>query len=59
MPAMPPEWSAADYDEHHLLMKKVGQTHCRPSHMDCPACPAQALCRTGQARTEPAPPVSP
>lgn len=59
MPAMPPEWSAADYDEHHLLMKKVGQTTCRPSHMDCPACPAQALCRTGQARAEPAPRLAP
>lgn len=62
MPAMPPEWSAADYDEHHLLMKKVGQTTCRPSHRDCPICPAEALCRTGQgrtgqARTGPAPPA--
>lgn len=52
MPAMPPEWSAADYDEHHLLMKKVGQTSCRPSQMECPACPAQALCETGQRLTE-------
>lgn len=50
MPAMPPEWRAADYDEHHLLMKKVGQTYCRPSHLDCGPCPAQALCDTGRAR---------
>ncbi|WP_454598289.1 endonuclease III domain-containing protein [Qipengyuania sp. SM2507] len=57
MPAMPPEWSAADYDEHHLLIKKVGQSTCRPSDLDCPACPAQALCRTGQARTDSAPPA--
>ena len=47
MPAMPPEWSAADYDEHHLLMKKVGQTWCRPRSMDCANCIAQALCETG------------
>ena len=48
-PVMPPEWSAADYDEHHLLMKKVGQTCCRPSAMFCHECPAQALCETGRA----------
>ena len=50
MPAMPPEWSGADYDEHHLLMKKLGQTWCRPSSPDCPNCPAQALCETGRRR---------
>ena len=50
MPAIPPEWGAADYDEHHLLMKKVGQTYCRPSAPDCPPCPAQALCETGRGR---------
>ena len=51
MPAMPEEWSAADFDEHHLLMKKLGQTWCRPSSPDCANCPAQALCETGRART--------
>ncbi|MBL4792445.1 endonuclease III [Citromicrobium bathyomarinum] len=51
MPAMPPEWSAADYDEHHLLMKKVGQTWCRPGSLDCANCVAQALCETGRAST--------
>jgi endonuclease III len=50
MPAMPEEWSGADYDEHHLLMKKLGQTWCRPSAPDCAACPAQALCETGSKR---------
>ena len=50
MPVMPPEWSGADYDEHHLLMKKLGQTWCRPSSPACPDCPAQALCETGRAR---------
>lgn len=48
MPAMPPDWSAADFDEHHLLMKKLGQTWCRPSAPDCTTCPAQALCATGR-----------
>ncbi|WP_279351717.1 endonuclease III domain-containing protein [Erythrobacter litoralis] len=50
MPAMPEEWSAADYDEHHLLMKKLGQTWCRPSSPDCRNCPALAMCETGRAR---------
>jgi len=51
MPTMPSEWSAADYDEHHLLVKKLGQTWCRPSAPDCPTCPALAMCETGTART--------
>ncbi len=51
MPVMPEEWSAAEYDEHHLLMKKLGQTWCRPSSPDCATCPAQALCETGRQRT--------
>ncbi len=50
MPVMPPEWSTADYDEHHLLMKKVGQNYCRPSALLCGDCPAQALCQTGRGR---------
>lgn len=51
MPAMPEEWSAAEFDEHHLLMKKLGQTWCRPAMPDCPNCPAQSLCETGRRAT--------
>jgi endonuclease-3 len=51
MPAMPPEWSAADFDEHHLLMKKLGQSWCRPAVPHCADCPALALCPTGQSFT--------
>ena len=50
MPAMPPEWSAADFDEHHLLMKELGRAWCRPATPRCADCPALALCPTGQAR---------
>ncbi|RDC58997.1 DNA-(apurinic or apyrimidinic site) lyase [Alteripontixanthobacter maritimus] len=50
MPAMPPEWSGADYDEHHLLMKKVGQTWCRPAAPQCEPCAALTWCKTGTAR---------
>ena len=51
-PALPDEWSAADYDEHHLLMKKLGQTWCRPAQPDCEACPAQSLCATGRNQSD-------
>lgn len=49
-PVLPEEWSAADIDEHHLLVKKVGQTFCRPSRMDCTACPVQSLCKSGMTQ---------
>lgn len=52
MPLLPPEWDAATIDEHHMLMKELGRTHCKPKTLDCPECPALALCITGQARTD-------
>ncbi len=48
MPVVPPEWSAADLDEHHLLLKKLGQTHCRPRKALCEGCPAREICETGR-----------
>ena len=50
MPVLPDDWSAADIDEHHLLVKRLGQTHCRPSHMQCGDCPANRWCETGRRR---------
>ena len=50
MPAIPPEWTAAEMDEHHLLMKELGRNFCRPQNPICPQCPALALCETGQQR---------
>ncbi len=50
MPILPPEWSAADMDEHHLLLKKLGQKYCRPSFLDCPHCPVAGECRTAKER---------
>lgn len=49
MPILPPEWSAADMDEHHLLLKKLGQTHCRPRAPDCAHCFARDDCQTGRS----------
>lgn len=48
MPIVPQEWSAADMDEHHLLLKKLGQTHCRPRAALCRDCPVYVDCETGQ-----------
>ena len=49
MPIVPDEWSAADIDEHHLLLKKLGQTYCRPRKADCGDCPVKKSCATGTA----------
>jgi endonuclease-3 len=48
MQVLPEEWRAADIDEHHLLVKRLGQTSCRPSNPDCGGCPVRDLCRTGR-----------
>lgn len=45
MPILPEEWTAKDIDEHHLLVKRVGQTMCRPSSTDCTACPVASECQ--------------
>ncbi|MBY6127538.1 endonuclease III [Qipengyuania aquimaris] len=50
MPVMPEEWDGGDFDEHHLLMKKLGQTWCRPAAPDCADCLALSLCKTGTER---------
>ena len=47
MPILPEEWDAADMDEHHLLLKKLGQTLCPPRAVHCGDCPVRADCRTG------------
>jgi endonuclease III len=48
MPLVPPEWNAADMDEHHLLLKKLGQTFCRPRKAQCDCCPVRECCATGR-----------
>lgn len=48
MPIVPEEWSAADMDEHHLLLKKLGQTYCRPRKAECEGCPVRGDCETGR-----------
>ena len=50
MPVLPEEWDGATFDEHHLLMKKLGQAWCRPASPDCATCLALSLCKTGTER---------
>lgn len=52
MPIVPQEWSAGDMDEHHLLLKKLGQTFCRPRKARCSlgdGCPVRRTCQSGAA----------
>ncbi|MEO0590115.1 MAG: endonuclease III [Pseudomonadota bacterium] len=50
MPIVPEEWSAADMDEHHLLLKKLGQTYCRPRAVQCDVCPVRGDCAMGHEK---------
>jgi len=49
MPLLPEGWSAAEIDEHHLLVKRLGQVHCRPTNPKCSDCPIRTDCATGAA----------
>jgi endonuclease-3 len=44
MPVLPGGWTAADLDEHHQLMKALGQEICRHAHPLCHRCPLHDLC---------------
>ena len=50
MPILPPTWTAEDTDEHHLLVKRLGQTFCRPKQPDCFSCPVRSDCREGSGK---------
>ncbi len=51
MPIVPEEWSGGDMDEHHLLLKKLGQSHCRPKAPLCDTCPVHRDCPSSEAAT--------
>ncbi len=44
MPDLPPDWTAADLDDHHQLMKRLGQSCCHHAFPRCDACPLRDLC---------------
>ncbi len=49
MPLLPSDWRAADFDEHHCLIKTLGQSICRYRAPVCGECPLQELCPTASA----------
>ena len=44
MPLLPASWTAADLDDHHTLVKRLGQEVCRYQKADCDLCPLRAYC---------------
>lgn len=50
MPCLPLGWTAEDLDDHHQLMKALGQTTCRHGVPSCHLCPLRALCPGGANR---------
>lgn len=50
MPALPDAWGPDRMDDHHQLLKGLGQTFCRHEAPNCGPCPLLDLCPTGQKR---------
>ena len=48
MRMVPETWSAEMLDEHHQLIKQLGQTICTFSEPKCKQCPLLKVCRYGQ-----------
>ncbi len=49
MRAVPPEWTAVTMDDHHQLVKALGQRACTPQRPSCRTCPLLEVCATGQS----------
>jgi len=47
---VPETWTAEMLDEHHQLIKQLGQTLCTFSEPNCKACPLLKLCPYGQKK---------
>ena len=47
MPIAPAAWDAVTMDDHHQLVKILGQRRCTPQHPQCNRCPLQAICPSG------------
>ena len=48
MAQIPTSWDADDIHEWHWLLKKLGQSHCRPKPPACLRCPVADLCRSSK-----------
>jgi endonuclease-3 len=47
-PLVPSNWTAITMDEHHTLVKMLGQQLCTLKATPCRRCPLQTVCITGQ-----------
>ena len=47
VPRLPMSWEAVDLDDHHQLLKKLGQTYCHAGTPSCGGCPLRDLCPGG------------
>ncbi|WP_424831439.1 endonuclease III domain-containing protein [Ruegeria sp.] len=52
VPLLPHDWQARDFDDHHQLVKMLGQRLCRPTSPVCSVCPLRDLCRYGTAQLD-------
>ncbi|WP_419804821.1 endonuclease III domain-containing protein [Terriglobus sp.] len=48
MRIVPTDWNAVTMDDHHQLVKLLGQTRCTPNQPTCFLCPLVELCPTGR-----------
>ena len=51
VPLTPDNWTAITMDEHHTLVKKLGQRVCTLQEARCARCPLRAVCVTGSGAT--------
>ena len=49
----PPAWTAVLMDDHHTLIKKLGQRVCTLRQAHCGQCPLRAVCATGNTSNAP------
>lgn len=45
------DWSADQLEELHIVMKRLGQTLCRPREIHCRHCPISGRCKTASSGT--------
>ena len=50
MQIVPADWNAVTMDEHHQLVKALGQTRCTPNQPSCFVCPLIEHCPTGRTK---------
>ena len=55
MPLVPASWTPVTMDDHHTLVKKLGQRICTLNRPLCARCPLLEVCLTGQRHAGEAP----